>query len=43
MKVLIKPRAELVNLFSQESVKNDIRQLMEPNVELVFYDEFLFN
>ena len=39
MKVLIRPRPELVNLFSKESVKNDIRQLMEPNVDLVFYDE----
>ncbi|MEE9378203.1 MAG: NAD(P)-dependent oxidoreductase [Candidatus Lokiarchaeia archaeon] len=39
MKVLIKPRAELVNLFSKESVKTDIRQSLEPNVDLIFYDE----
>ena len=39
MKVLIKPRAELVNLFSKESVKTNIRQSLEPNVDLIFYDE----
>jgi phosphoglycerate dehydrogenase-like enzyme len=39
MRVLIRPRPELENLFSQESVKNDIRQLMDPNVDLIFYDE----
>ena len=39
MKVLIKPRAELVELFSKEHVKTDIRQLIEPSVDLIFYDE----
>ena len=39
MKVLITPRAELVNLFSKESVKTDIRQLIDPNADLIFYDE----
>ncbi len=39
MKVLIKPRAELVNLFSKESVKSNIMQSLEPNVDLIFYDE----
>jgi len=39
MKVLIKPRAELVNLFSKESVKTGLRQSLEPNVDLIFYDE----
>ena len=39
MRVLIKPRAELVNLFSKESVKTGIRQSLEPNVDLIFYDE----
>lgn len=39
MKVLIKPRAELVNLFSKESVKTGISQSLEPNVDLIFYDE----
>ena len=39
MKVLIKPRAELVNLFSKESVKTGLRQSLDPNVDLIFYDE----
>ncbi len=39
MKVLIKPRAELINLFSKESVKTGIKQSLEPNVDLIFYDE----
>ncbi|MFX1566903.1 MAG: 2-hydroxyacid dehydrogenase [Promethearchaeota archaeon] len=40
MKVLIKPRPELVNLFSKESVKNNLRNVIEPNTDLVFYDDF---
>lgn len=39
MKVLIKPRSEVADLFSKESFKTDIRQLMEPNIDLIFYDE----
>ena len=39
MKVLIKPRPELVNLFSKEDFKTGIRQLIEPNADLIFYDE----
>ena len=39
MKVLIKPRPELVNLFSKESVKNNLRQVIEPNTDLMFYDD----
>ena len=39
MKVLITPRAEVINLFSKESVKTDIRQLIDPNADLIFYDE----
>jgi phosphoglycerate dehydrogenase-like enzyme len=39
MKVLIKPRPELVNLFSKESVKNNLRQGIESNVDLIFYND----
>ncbi|MFX1349362.1 MAG: 2-hydroxyacid dehydrogenase [Promethearchaeota archaeon] len=39
MKVLIRPRPELLDIFSKESVKNGIRQLMDPNIDLIFYDE----
>ncbi len=39
MKVLIKPRAELEFLFSKERTKTGIRQLIEPNTDLIFYDE----
>jgi phosphoglycerate dehydrogenase-like enzyme len=39
MKVLIRPRPELVKLFSKESVKNGIRQLLDPKGDLIFYDE----
>lgn len=39
MKVLIKPREELLTLFSAEKVKSGIRQLIEPSADLIFYDE----
>jgi phosphoglycerate dehydrogenase-like enzyme len=39
MKVLIRPRPEIMNFFSKESVQNDIRQFMGPNVDVIFYDE----
>ena len=39
MKVLIKPRPELVKLLSKEHVRTGIRQLIEPNADLLFYDE----
>ncbi|MFX0021282.1 MAG: NAD(P)-dependent oxidoreductase [Candidatus Hermodarchaeota archaeon] len=39
MKVLIKPRAELEVLFSKEDFKNSCRQLIEPNVDLLFYND----
>ncbi|MFX0147675.1 MAG: NAD(P)-dependent oxidoreductase [Candidatus Hodarchaeota archaeon] len=39
MKVLIKPRLELVNLLSREDVKNNIRQSLGPNVDVIFYEE----
>ncbi|MFX1526549.1 MAG: NAD(P)-dependent oxidoreductase [Promethearchaeota archaeon] len=39
MKVLIKPRLELVNLLSREDIKTNIRQSLGPNVDVVFYDE----
>ena len=39
MRVLIKPRPELANIFSKESVKSSIRGLIEPNSDIIFYDE----
>ena len=39
MKVLIKPRPELVKIFSKESIKNNFRQWIEPDVDLIFYND----
>ncbi|MFX1386236.1 MAG: NAD(P)-dependent oxidoreductase, partial [Promethearchaeota archaeon] len=39
MKVLIKPRPEIKDLLSKEHVKNAYRQLIEPNVDLIFYND----
>jgi len=39
MKVLIKPRVELVDLFAKEQVKISYRKLIEPNAELLFYND----
>ncbi|MDX1798494.1 MAG: hypothetical protein R3255_07590 [Candidatus Lokiarchaeia archaeon] len=39
MKVLIKPRPEIKDLLSRENVKNAYRQLIEPNVDLIFYND----
>jgi phosphoglycerate dehydrogenase-like enzyme len=39
MKVLIKPRLELIKLFLRNEVKNNIRQSLGQNAEVIFYDE----
>ncbi|MFX1497964.1 MAG: NAD(P)-dependent oxidoreductase [Promethearchaeota archaeon] len=39
MKVLIKPRLEIVNLLLREDVKNNIRQSFGPNIDVIFYNE----
>ncbi|MFX0005109.1 MAG: NAD(P)-dependent oxidoreductase [Promethearchaeota archaeon] len=39
MKVLIKPRPEIKDLLLKENVKNVYRQLIEPNVDLIFYND----
>ncbi|NVM35634.1 MAG: hypothetical protein HWN81_08560 [Candidatus Lokiarchaeota archaeon] len=39
MKVLIKPRLELVNLFSRGDVKTNIRHSIGANAQVIFYDE----
>jgi phosphoglycerate dehydrogenase-like enzyme len=39
MRVLIKPRLELVDLLSREEVKKNIRQTFGSNVDVIFYDE----
>ncbi|MFX1378996.1 MAG: NAD(P)-dependent oxidoreductase [Promethearchaeota archaeon] len=39
MKVLIKPRAEIESLLSKEHMKNTYKQLIDPNVDLIFYND----
>ncbi|UCC19848.1 MAG: hypothetical protein JSV62_00800 [Promethearchaeota archaeon] len=39
MKVLIKPRLELLKFFAREDVKSKYRQILGSNTQVIFYDE----